>query len=177
MIIAIMLFSVITFSQKWADQKDTIFTIKNEYIVCKVTRTTPKNTFYTERWIGTFISNDKIKSISYSAGKPMTCYTTPIKSTTDTSVSLVLTKLDSLYLNVKDINLRLENHHSQFNTGMWISIVGTAFTAGSIILLSDKAIQKSTNNIPGYLVLGTGALLSISGLIIRLDSDKWFRKH
>jgi hypothetical protein len=88
-------------------------------------------------------------------------------------------------LDVKKINLHLEAHHKEFRKGLTIGSVGLSASVLGMLLIAFDQPQSHIghNNVitythttrgGGYFFCGAGALLSLIGGIVMIDSDKWF---
>jgi len=62
--------------------------------------------------------------------------------------------------------------HKSYTEGMLVSIVGFIATAGGVYLNTSSVLTNNESDLSKYLIIG-GAVSSLLGTIIILDSHKW----
>jgi hypothetical protein len=106
-------------------------------------------------------------------------------------IDILTSRINKLELTEKEINLHMEKHHTEFIYGVIVSAAGIALTvAGGVMLASNNRGTRRNNNgtntfqqrpgkysVPGLIVTGLGAAMSVVGIGIIIDSDKWFSKR
>lgn len=71
--------------------------------------------------------------------------------------------------NIQNVQFCLGSYYKQRQTGLMVSILGGAVTGVSVLAI---------NNSPGGQQAGVifGGILSLSGIFITLDAEKWLKK-
>jgi hypothetical protein len=117
----------------------------------------------------------------------------------NTDIDILTSRLNKLELSEKEINLHLEKHHTEFIYGVIGCAAGIGITvAGAMLIANGRYVggrnnyysnnTNTTNNAYGQrhssassgigdIVTGVGVAMSVVGIAIMIDSDKWFSKR
>lgn len=136
--------------------QDTLV-IKKDTILCKITRVTSMNIFYTENKVGKSIA---ISDVSYYS-KPKT-----IQQEIKTPVFEMKTKDVKISDELFYMRESLARYHKQYATGMVFYGLGVAVAIAGIAVKPD--------NYTG-VAIATG-VLTLTGSIIIVDSHKWIKR-
>lgn len=133
-------------------QTDTIYTIQNFNIPCKVTHTTSSVVYYEKNSQISSLAAENIRFISYNG------YRTLLSSDT---------------VDVKDefvfLKKNLDSYAKQKQLSGAFIIFGTLSLAGGSYMLA-------TNNKYGYVPAAIGSFLTLAGMIGNIDSYKFLRR-
>ncbi len=117
----------------------------------------------------------------------------------NTDIDILTGRINKLELSEKEINLHMEKHHTEFIYGVIGSTAGAALTMAGVMLIANGRFGRTgrnnyysntTNTTNTYgqhhssassgigdIVAGVGAVASVVGIVIMIDSDKWFSKR
>ncbi len=146
-------------------QTDTIFKKDKKQIICSITFINNNSIFYTERKDpGKYIDLGLVSIYSLNGkrtdpSKPENKIIFPVQTPDTISVALELDYMKTCF----------RNHGRQYYTGVITVLSGFAVTGGGTAL-------SLTNTNAGAAIAGIGAVVTLVGTIIMVDSHKWIRR-
>jgi hypothetical protein len=184
LLIVIQFCSLFLFSQR---DNDTIITKTNDTILCNITQISKDYLHYAtninvndSNVTGYTIHQIEIADVIYysffSKSKTRKYIINHIDINNTDSLEL-LQKMNEMILTVNTINVRMHKHNRQFMKGIKYIIGGTVLSYAGVGLMTIKDSPNSNfypyqNFGKGVVIVGT--LCSFAGVIITIDSHKYF---
>ncbi|MDI1355154.1 MAG: hypothetical protein PSX36_09555 [bacterium] len=153
------LFCFLRFFPIWS-QPDTIFKKDDQKISCRITAVNSNAIFYLDKEeLGRFVELSKVKSYIRNGVRKDPAHRIEL--------GMSAKVIDTVNVSDELVYMRtcLTRFHTQYTTGMSLSLIGGALTASSFLLEDNQSVQQ---------VLGiSGAVILLVGIATSFDAHKW----